>query len=426
MLYNRLYNCTEWDAQRINRELQAADSTLLGEVYAFLRAARRMRGAGAGLLPLLPYWTRSTPSFAQPGGVRGAGAGLLLLLRCWTRSTPSFALPGGVSGAGAAVLLLYWTRKIALLRRRLGCYVAYCVWPSQKKQIGMERLGSGPTPTVTAFRRAGGSGAGGAPSAEAERLCCGTASRYIRALALVGIYMLCQKVRRLDVSFLPRRLWPAGRGWRGKRGRRRPPWQLLRRRLGLEGHAAAAGSRWSCWRSQECFAPSLSRVSCCRLCQCVWPLQRKGEKSLSLFSSFSLFLFLSFGPSLSLPVCLRLRLRLCQESNPRLRLNVRPPWPISETLCEWARPRRRFLVPAPCPESRQNLGRIWAESGRNLGRISAEWGGQGFSCKPPPLSTPPRLILVGWDQPSPTWGLTTQNLRKSRFLERFSSEACVL
>ena len=88
-----------------------------------------MRGAGAGLLPLLPYWTRSTPSFAQPGGVRGAGAGLLLLLRCWTRSTPSFALPGGVSGAGAAVLLLYWTRKIALLRRRLGsrCYVAYCV-----------------------------------------------------------------------------------------------------------------------------------------------------------------------------------------------------------------------------------------------------------------------------------------------------------
>ena len=49
---------------------------------------------------------RSTPSFAPPGGVRGAGAGLLLLLPCWMRSMPSFAPPGGVRGAGAGLRLL--------------------------------------------------------------------------------------------------------------------------------------------------------------------------------------------------------------------------------------------------------------------------------------------------------------------------------
>jgi len=77
------------------------------------------RGAGAGLLLLLllPYWTWSTPSFAPPHGVRGAGAGLLLLLLLpfWTRSTPSFAPPHGGRGAGAGLLLLlllpYWTRS---------------------------------------------------------------------------------------------------------------------------------------------------------------------------------------------------------------------------------------------------------------------------------------------------------------------------
>ena len=36
---------------------------------------------------------------------------------------------------------------------------------------------------------------------------------------------------------------------------------------GLAGRtAAAAGSCWTCWRYQECSAPSPSRVLCCRLC----------------------------------------------------------------------------------------------------------------------------------------------------------------
>ena len=64
------------------------------------------RGTGAGRLLLLPYWTRSTPSFAPPGAVRGAGAGRLLLLPCWTRSTPSFAPAGGVNELNGAGRLL--------------------------------------------------------------------------------------------------------------------------------------------------------------------------------------------------------------------------------------------------------------------------------------------------------------------------------
>ena len=34
----------------------------------------------------------------------------------------------------------------------------------------------------------------------------------------------------------------------------------------LQGHAAAAGSGGFCWRSQECSAPSPSRVLCCQPC----------------------------------------------------------------------------------------------------------------------------------------------------------------
>ena len=55
--------------------------------YVFPCAAWGASGAGSGRTLLLPYWTRSTPSFAPPGGVRGAGAGRLLPLPYWMRST---------------------------------------------------------------------------------------------------------------------------------------------------------------------------------------------------------------------------------------------------------------------------------------------------------------------------------------------------
>ena len=65
--------------------------------------------------------------------------------------------------------------KNALVRRCLGCFVADCVWPSQKIKPGMER--SGPTPFFSSLACwPGGSGAGGAPTAVAVRLCCWTAT----------------------------------------------------------------------------------------------------------------------------------------------------------------------------------------------------------------------------------------------------------
>ena len=97
-------------------------------------ACSAVRGAGAGLLLLLPCWTRSAPSFAPPGGVRGAEAvatttpldEILTILRAargraqsfsWTavatttlldevRAFLKFTPLGGVHGAGAGLLLL--------------------------------------------------------------------------------------------------------------------------------------------------------------------------------------------------------------------------------------------------------------------------------------------------------------------------------
>ena len=65
---------------------------------------------------------------------------------------------------------------------------------NKKKKPGIER--SGPTPT--ALHRAGwpgGSGTGGAPAAAVERLCCWTASHYIRMLAHICRIRMCADSR---------------------------------------------------------------------------------------------------------------------------------------------------------------------------------------------------------------------------------------
>ena len=189
----------------------------------------------------------------------------------------------------------------------------------------MERLGSGPTPTVTAFRRAGGSGAGGAPSAEAERLCCGTASRYIRALALVGIYVVSEGAPTRRVISTS----PSLAGWPGVTRKEGPAPPAL---------AAAQEEAWlgrtccCCWLSLVLLA--ISRMLCSvavsgvmlqtvSVCLTVAEKGRKITLPLLLLLPFPLPLLWP----LPVPPCfrLRLRLRLCQESNPRLRLNVRPP-----------------------------------------------------------------------------------------------------
>ena len=78
-----------------------------------------------------------------------------------------------------------------------------------------------------------------------------------------SVYMWSQNVRRLAYSFLPHRLWPAGRGLRGQSDLRYSAATVSIIPLGscsgggLAGRtAAAAGFGWTCWRSQECSAPS--------------------------------------------------------------------------------------------------------------------------------------------------------------------------
>ena len=59
--------------------------------------------------------------------VRGAGAGLLLLLPCWTRSAPSFAPPGGVRRAGAVATTILLDEILTFLRAARG-RVQSCSW----------------------------------------------------------------------------------------------------------------------------------------------------------------------------------------------------------------------------------------------------------------------------------------------------------
>ena len=94
---------------------------------------------------------------------------------------------------------------------------------------------------------------------EAERLRCWAASHDVRALARGSCLHVCGCV-------LPRRYWPAGWGAAGKEVPVPPALAAAEAEACLEGHSAAAGSGGSCWRSQECFAPSPSRALRCRLC----------------------------------------------------------------------------------------------------------------------------------------------------------------
>ena len=81
----------------------------------------------------------------------------------------------------------------------------------------------------------------------------------------VPVYMMSQNVRRLDVSFLPGRLWPAGREDAGKEGPAPP--------------ALAAAQVWlRGTKSQECSAPLMSLVLCCRLCLTLAEETRHGKK----------------------------------------------------------------------------------------------------------------------------------------------------
>ena len=133
----------------------------------------------------------------------------------------------------------------ALLSHCLGCYVAYCVWPSQKKP-GMER--SGPAPTT--FCRAGW----GSRKEEHLLLQWNASAAGLHHAKFARLHMpvnmWSHKVCWLDVSFVPCSLchslagWPGG--WWG-RGTGAARGQLLGWRLGGKdmllrlAHAGPAG-----------------------------------------------------------------------------------------------------------------------------------------------------------------------------------------
>ena len=109
----------------------------------------------------------------------------------------------------------------------------------------------------------GGSGTGGAPTAAAESHRCWTAAgTYVRA----GLYLHTFGRRTRADSTTPSYLAVSG-GLAGGCGERGTCAAVSIISLGscsgggLAGRtAAAAGSCWTCWRSQECSAPSPSRV----------------------------------------------------------------------------------------------------------------------------------------------------------------------
>ena len=97
----------------------------------------------------------------------------------------------------------------------------------------MERRG----PALTAFRPAGwpgGSGTGGAPTAEAERLCWWTASHYFRALARARVHVVSECVPTRSVLSTS----PSLAGWLGDGGER---WTCSVRLAGRTAAAAGFG-----------------------------------------------------------------------------------------------------------------------------------------------------------------------------------------
>ena len=102
-------------------------------------------------------------------------------------------------------------------------------------------------PAPTALLRtggSGGSGTGGAPAAQLLQQNASATGQHHTAFAhfRVSVHVWSQNVPRLDVPFLPRRLWPAGRGGAGRVALVPPALAAAQVETWLEGHAAAAGS----------------------------------------------------------------------------------------------------------------------------------------------------------------------------------------
>ena len=174
--------------------------------YAFLRTTRRSERSWSGCCYYRAGCGLLLPSCRQVVCVELELERLLLLLPY--RATPSFALSGGVSGAGAAAATTDW------------------MW------------------STPSFMPPGGVRGAGAGAAAAATL-------------LDVVYAFLRTARQSARSWSGCCYYRTGCGLRLPSCRQMEAW--------LKRHAAAADSRGFCWRSQECFAPSPSRVICCRL-----------------------------------------------------------------------------------------------------------------------------------------------------------------
>ena len=137
------------------------------------------------------------------------------------------------------------------------------------------------SPTPSAFRRAcrpGRSGTEGTSTAAADRHRFRTTAghTFVWVLYLCTCGLRSSPTRRLPPTS------PSLAGWPGVRGRgTRAAVSIIPLGScsggGPAGRtAAAAGSGWSCWLSQERSAPSPSRVLCCRLCPTSQERKKKG------------------------------------------------------------------------------------------------------------------------------------------------------
>ena len=171
---------------------------------------------------------------------------------------------GGLAGRTAAAAGSGWTCwrsqecSAPSLSRVICCRLCLTfTGKKDEKKTGMER--SSPTPsTLCLASLPGGSGTVGAPTATAESHCCWTAAgTYIRA----GLYLFTFGLRTCTARLPPTLQSLAG--WRGGCRKRGTCLAVSIIPLGscsgggLAGRtAAAAGFGWTCWRSQECSAPS--------------------------------------------------------------------------------------------------------------------------------------------------------------------------
>ena len=172
----------------------------------------------------------------------------------------SYSLLLRLARAGPQLLVISQMPCSRVLRRSVGCYVAVCAWPSQEREKQNQARNKVARHSPLSTAPAGPAGA----EEEEHLLLHRDASAFglhhaIFARLRVSLNLCSQNGLQLDVSLLPRSLWPICPGTAGREGPAPPTLAAAQVDSSLEGHAAAAGSGWSCRQCSECSGPYLSR-----------------------------------------------------------------------------------------------------------------------------------------------------------------------